>query len=282
MSDDHNGHDDNNNDDDDEIQQTTSDGRGRCQSIAWHGRQCKNAADPDSTTCRWHDQGVAGRLRRDNASRAATSYDPSRERPEESEDPNRWAVQCDHTNTEGLRCNNWAMRGLRRCRHHGGAAAKDIGEQHMQDRIVRHRIRQLAEEQGADSALIRGGRRVAEFNPLAELQTLGVEVIAMKDYLLERVIKLREDEWTYGDRLGVDQVRAEVQLYERALERTTRLLVDLGRLNIDERLAKINERQGDVIAEILERVLSQLNLEDEVRERAKAGLSAEFRRLEAS
>lgn len=270
--------------DDEQVHDTMEDGRPRCQSVAWHGRQCKNAANPDSTTCRWHDQGVAGQLRRQQASRPVFAHDGTHETAEEQGDPNRWAVRCDFVSDHenATRCSNWAMRGLRRCRHHGGAAARDIGEQHMQDRITRHRLRQLADAHGVEAKDAQRARKAAEFNPLAELQSLAIEVIAMKDYLLERVELLRETDWTHVDRIGVDQVSAEVQLYERALERTSRLLVDLGRLNLDERLVKVTERQGDLVAEVLEKVLSQLGLEDDTRQRARAGLAAEFRRLEAS
>jgi len=237
----------------------------RCVSVAWHGGQCKNTAKAGQETCSWHDPKYLKRAR--------DRFDDTGQ-----DDPNKWRVQCtamvttDRETGEQRRCGRNAVRGLDRCPFHGGnhPAAREMGERVMKDRVEQHRLKALIEEHGLneDEAL----------NPLLQLQKLGIETLAVKQFFLEEMSKL--EGMVYDDRLGIEQVRQMVQLYERAAERATRLMVDMARLDIDNRLAKITERQGDIIATILEKVLSRLNLGDEVRESAKGYLTEEFRQLE--
>jgi hypothetical protein len=85
-------------------------------------------------------------------------------------------------------------------------------------------------------------------NPLQALRELAGEVLALKDALrgmVEHLGSLR-----YDGQAG-EQVRGEMQLYERALDRAAKVLVDIGRLNIDERLVRISEEQGKLVFEAL-------------------------------
>lgn len=147
----------------------------------------------------------------------------------------------------------------------------------MNERVARFELMRLLDQEGSAGQIA----AIEEFNPLFALSQLAIEVVTMKNHLLERVAKLSQDDWTYGDRLGIEQVRAEIQLYERAVDRTARLLVDIGRLNLDERLVKISERQGNLISEILQKVLGKIGLTDEQRETAQTELATEFRKLDA-
>jgi len=246
----------------------------QCASIAWHGDTCKNKARPGHTTCRWHDDDYAARAAEfGRAGSSSPDYDPAL-------NPKAWKVRCNWRAGEGEgenQCKKWAVKGTLRCDRHGGAAVKHIGEQHMKERAAKAKLLALLQEDGQTEQAI----AIEEFNPLFALSKLAIEVLAMKDMLLEQVTELAEEDWVYGDRLGIENVRAVIQLYERAVDRTSRLLVDIGRLNLDERLMKISERQGNLISEILQRVLGQLGLDDEDRARAQTHLASEFRKLDA-
>jgi F0F1-type ATP synthase membrane subunit b/b' len=63
--------------------------------------------------------------------------------------------------------------------------------------------------------------------------------------------------WRYQAGAG-EQIRAEVALYERALDRTARLLADMARLNLDERLERLTEAQGQQIVAVVRFALLEL------------------------
>ena len=98
-------------------------------------------------------------------------------------------------------------------------------------------------------------------NPLEALGKVAGEVIAWKDVLADRVNELTS--LRYSTESG-EQLRAEVVLWERALDRCERFLSAMARHNVDERIAALNEeiarRQGAVIAEFVSRVLARLEL----------------------
>ena len=99
--------------------------------------------------------------------------------------------------------------------------------------------RMLAESK-ARQALDEVGVREVD-NPLAELRALTGEVVAWKDALARHVAAL-EDSYRYRDDKGGEQLRAEVALYERALDRAGKLLETWARLGIDSMLADMHVR----------------------------------------
>jgi hypothetical protein len=96
-------------------------------------------------------------------------------------------------------------------------------------------------------------------DPVGALLRLATEIVAFKDFLAGRVAELRAQEWRFTDDRGAEQLRAELSLYERALDRTARVLVDVNRLGLEERALRnaerVAERQGEQIAEVIKRVL---------------------------
>lgn len=91
-------------------------------------------------------------------------------------------------------------------------------------------------------------------NPLAELAKLAGRARAWMEFFEEKVNSLGE-ELRYEGKAG-EQLRAEVALYERAMDRLGKFLADFGRLNIDERLAKIEEAKADVVLRAIDAALA--------------------------
>lgn len=238
----------------------------RCTSVAWHGEQCKNKKKASEETCAWHAPGFINRAK---ANRIEADS------PVDLENPHRWNVRCKATNTgeasAGERCGQNAVRGLDICAKHGGGhpVAREMGKRVMENRIERHRLGKLADKYGLD-----------ELNPLQAMQKLVQEVLMLKEHLYEQIANMDAEDWTYTDRIGVEQARQVFQMYERAVERSSRLLVDLGKLNIDDRLAKVSEKQAEVVAVVMEKVLTAMELDEERRDEAKTLLGQEFRKLE--
>ncbi|MFJ8345033.1 hypothetical protein ACIQ9J_01390 [Streptomyces sp. NPDC094153] len=138
------------------------------------------------------------------------------------------------------------MRGQDVCRFHGGATKKS---------------RAAAAQRMAEAELTEQTRRALAVldvapvdNPLTALSELAGQVVAWKDALAERVNALERIRFT--DDKGAEQLRAEVALYERSMDRCINVLGTIGRLKIDERLAAISEKQADVVIAAIEAALA--------------------------
>lgn len=94
-------------------------------------------------------------------------------------------------------------------------------------------------------------------NPLLELSKIAGEALRWKQVIAERVAELEQLRYQGA---GGEQVRAEIALFERALDRCSTVLANIVRLNIDERLATITDRQGHTIAAVISTVLERLDL----------------------
>lgn len=108
------------------------------------------------------------------------------------------------------------------------------------------------------------------------LSTAGLAV-AWQDVLRTRVEALEDYSTVNG--LGSPVVRADVQLFERAMDRAAKVLELVGRLDLDSRLARITEDQGRQVAGILNRTMDAGNLTPEQRAAMSVELARELRRL---
>ncbi|WWT39935.1 hypothetical protein [Microcystis phage Mae-JY09] len=138
-------------------------------------------------------------------------------------------VKCTATNRAGKPCGNAAMTGTTVCGFHGGKAPQV--QRAVRRRIAENKVRQALDEVGI---------REVE-NPLEELRALTGEVVAWKDALARHVAAL-EDRYRFTDHKGGEQLRAEVALYERAMDRAVKVLETWARLGIDAMLADLRVR----------------------------------------
>ncbi|WP_329140904.1 hypothetical protein [Streptomyces sp. NBC_00670] len=162
--------------------------------------------------------------------------------------------------SKGPRCKAWALKGQTVCRVHGGAAPQNLaaGER----RVTEQRL-----EEETRRALARLDVPAVE-NPLTALSELAGQVIAWKDALAERVNELRYIR--YSDEKGAEQLRSEVALYERAMDRSVTVLGTIGRLRIDERLAAISEQQANIVIGAIEAALAHAGVTGPAASAAKA------------
>lgn len=134
----------------------------------------------------------------------------------------------------GTRCQNTPPKNFTVCRLHGGAspAAKNKAAERQLEEQARNAVAKL--------------NIVPIGDPLTALSELAGEAVAWKDFLYEKVAELRGTH-RYESEIGTEQLRAELVLYERALDRCVATLGVIAKLNIDERLAAIEERQAKMI-----------------------------------
>lgn len=143
------------------------------------------------------------------------------------------------------------------CKLHGGAT---------RNHRAAAAVRQVETE--ARRALADLGVSEPVANPLLELQRLAGEITAFKNALrsmVEQISSVR-----YDGPIG-EQIRGEVIVYERALDRCSRVLRDIAALRIDERLteiqARVSERQGAAVAAVIRAILDDLALTPEQKAR---------------
>lgn len=115
-------------------------------------------------------------------------------------------------------------------------------------------------------------------DPLHEFALATGETLAWRDLCREHVNRLNT--WTVSNELtGVDEVRALVQVYERAMDRASRDLERMLRLGLDaQALRQAKERptreQAEAFSRILDHLLAELGLSDDQRARVPAALAA--------
>jgi hypothetical protein len=159
--------------------------------------------------------------------------------------------RCSAHNRQGQPCGRQAMAGSPVCDLHGGKSPG--ARQKAAQRLAEGQARQVLNREGI----------VALEDPLRALQELAGEALRLRGYFADRLAAL--EQLRYEGRAG-EQLRAEVSLYERALDRAQRFALDLARLDLDGRLVKISEQQAAVIAQVLQRALERLGLyRDDVR-----------------
>lgn len=192
----------------------------RCAGFREDGQRCANPARRGTLYCFRHDPDGPPEERRCTGIATGGTTRPER---------------------KGERCMQWALPGLTVCRFHGGSQkAAAVGRQRVAEANLLAKAQDLVGE--------------PVDNPLAELANLAGRARAWME-LLERKVDDLGDGIRYEGKVG-EQLRAEVALYERAMDRLGKFLADFGRLNIDERLSKIEEAKADVILRAIDAALA--------------------------
>jgi hypothetical protein len=115
-------------------------------------------------------------------------------------------------------------------------------------------------------------------DPVTQLAVLAGQILAWRDAMAEKVNALTSIRYeAIGENGSGEQLRAEVALWERALDRCERVLIAMAKLNIDERLARISERQLGMIEAALSAALASEGLDLEAQARAKRVVARHLR-----
>lgn len=141
-------------------------------------------------------------------------------------------TRCGAKTKSGGKCTRPIPKFGKRCRHHGGASpwAKQKTEERRIQADAERAIQKLNITPVSD--------------PLTALRTVAGEVLAWKDEISRHVSELTQVRYRSD---GGEQIRAEIALYERAIDRCVHTLAIIAKLNIDERLAAIEEKQAEML-----------------------------------
>lgn len=161
------------------------------------------------------------------------------------------------------RCKRWPTRGATVCRTHGAAApqVRAAAAERVLDTRIRDTLARLGEQPVRD--------------PLTALAKLAGEVLAFKDAVGGLVNRL--EEIRYQDAKGGEQLRAEVVVFERAMDRAVTVLAAMARLKLDERLAAITEAQAEQFYRALMAGLAVVGVTGEAAMPARKAAARELR-----
>lgn len=156
--------------------------------------------------------------------------------------------QCTATAKQtGERCRNRPAIGALVCRFHGGGAPQ-----------VKARAMERMVEAEARSMLDRLGEPDQLGHPVDELLAVAAECRGWLAVLRQMVAEMGD--LTRTDRNSVEREAAIVALYERALDRTGRLLVDMNRLDLEARKVQIAQSDAQAIFDVIMAVLGNPEL----------------------
>lgn len=163
-------------------------------------------------------------------------------------DRRRWCdehqrLECRHNRQDGTPCHQYRLvAGLDVCRKHGGKSIDKLradGEQRQAETAAAKMLAQL------DIAPVT--------DPLGELSRVAAQAIAWKDAMGGRVNQLTA--LRYESQTGGEQLRAEIALWERAMDRCVVTLTAIVKLNLEGRMAGVREATARMLDEALQLAL---------------------------
>lgn len=103
--------------------------------------------------------------------------------------------------------------------------------------------------------------------------------IDFEDKAWQRLLKLPEEQWRYTDKAGAEQLRGEVSVYERSMDRTLRAVTAVAKLNIDAQAVNINKVVREMIKGVVMRVFQRMELDQQQIDQARRYLAEEFEKV---
>lgn len=86
-------------------------------------------------------------------------------------------------------------------------------------------------------------------------------VLAFESATSNLLRNLDPNDWRYTDRTGSEQLRSEVALYERAMDRTARFLKDISKMALNEKIVGLGKAQTELMVRILMSTVTEMGLD---------------------
>lgn len=143
-------------------------------------------------------------------------------------------------------CMQWPKRGQTVCHMHGGSSpqAESAATQRQAEAAADEALRRLLDNRQAPPVS----------DPINELLALAGRARWALDAMGERVNELQDRLRYESPGQGTEQLRSEVALWERMMSRLHTVLVDLAKLDVDERRVRLAESQGELVAHVVQQI----------------------------
>ena len=183
--------------------------------------------------------------------------------------PHGGAPKCGGTNRQGRPCGNPAgyktdHAGSGNCHFHGGSSPN--GRVHAAEQRIEDEARRALYQYDAAPCA----------DPIEALQRLAGRALAWERAIGDAVNRLQE-QIRYEDVNSAEQLRAEVAVMERAMDRCGRFLVDIAKLNIEERLATVTEKQARMAMDALAAAMRDMGMSLEQQREARTLVARRLR-----
>lgn len=177
----------------------------------------------------------------------------------------------------GKPCGSYAVKGAVVCRKHGGSAPqiKKAAKLNYARYIVQEKVRREVGDLAVDVPI---ESRITD--PLIELQRLTTEAIHFKDILGRMVNDLNHD-IEYFTEEGSFQIRAAVQLYGEAMDRTAKFLDMAMKHDIAGKIVQIEAAKVSAISAAISRAIASAGLTNEQENTVRNTLAIELHSLES-
>ncbi|MGH7643582.1 MAG: hypothetical protein ACRENX_11355 [Candidatus Dormibacteria bacterium] len=140
--------------------------------------------------------------------------------------------------------------GSGRCKLHGGTLRGSVIAGRRE--LVERKARTILAEHG----LIEPIR-----DPIGRLLELAGEADGLRSAFREMVERLTVDEVVHVDKIGQEHISALVEGYTRQIEVLSKLLIDLSRLGLDEKLVRVEAHKVDLLEQALTQALDGAGVE---------------------
>jgi predicted Kef-type K+ transport protein len=115
-------------------------------------------------------------------------------------------------------------------------------------------------------------------DPLEQLALLAGQVLAWRDVMADQVNALTSIRYeAIGENGSGEQLRAEVALFERALDRCERVLVNIARLDLGAKMARISEAHMVLMERALAAALAESDMDLDAADRARHAFARHLR-----
>lgn len=92
-----------------------------------------------------------------------------------------------------------------------------------------------------------------------------------------RLDEVPDDQRRFTDRKGSEQTRSEVVIYERAIDRTAKVLESASKMALKEKMVSLGKAQTELMVRIMMSVITEMRLDDVLAERARRVLLEKFK-----
>lgn len=140
-------------------------------------------------------------------------------------------MKCSAHKSNGDPCGNWAIKGAKVCKNHGGRAPQVKAKAGV--RILETRI----------AGELKRREITPVTSPLAALQEVAGLSIAWMDAMQDELGKLAILD--YQDAKAAEDVKPVVALFERSMDRAANVLAKMVQLGIEDRVAKSAELEAE-------------------------------------